>query len=198
MASYPTTVKTYATRNNGDTIQAAHVNELGDEITAIEDGLLNGTAPLNSSRSTVATLSVTGNSTLAAVQAGASTATSLTVTNGAALAGGVTLSGAITTALLSTGDTNNYDPAGSSGVFVIRALANSSNSTISGLVPHGTGRFVLLYNVGTGLLGVKHLGGGSASSNQIYTRSATDTSIATIRSMLLYHDPGGNFWLQVN
>jgi hypothetical protein len=63
MASFPTSVKTYATRNNGDTIQASHVNELGDEITAIEDGYRNATAPLNSSKSTVATLSVAGGST---------------------------------------------------------------------------------------------------------------------------------------
>lgn len=75
MASFPTSVKTFTTRNAGDTIQPAHVNELGDEVTAIEDGLINGTAPIVSSRisapasqitnSTVTNLSVTGQSTLA-------------------------------------------------------------------------------------------------------------------------------------
>jgi hypothetical protein len=63
-ASYPGAVKTFATKNNGDTVQASHIDDLQDEVNAIEAGLLNGTAPLNSSHSTLATLSVTGGSTL--------------------------------------------------------------------------------------------------------------------------------------
>lgn len=65
MASYPTAPKTFTTKNAGDTIQPAHVNDLQDEVNAIEDGLLNAKAPLNSSNSTVANLSVTGKSTMA-------------------------------------------------------------------------------------------------------------------------------------
>ena len=70
MASYPTSVKSFTSRNSGDVIQPAHVNDLQDEVNAIEAGLINGTAPLNSSNSTVvhlsatAGLSVVGNSTL--------------------------------------------------------------------------------------------------------------------------------------
>lgn len=64
-ASYPTAVKTFTTKNAGDTIQPGHLNDLQDEVAAIEGGLLNGTAPLNSSNSTVANLSVAGNSTIA-------------------------------------------------------------------------------------------------------------------------------------
>lgn len=63
MASYPNSVISFATRTNGQTIDASHVNGPQDEITAIEDGLLNATARLNSSNSTVANLSVTGGST---------------------------------------------------------------------------------------------------------------------------------------
>lgn len=47
MASFPTTVKTFASRNNGQTIDAAHVGDLQDEVNAIEDGLLSATAQLN-------------------------------------------------------------------------------------------------------------------------------------------------------
>lgn len=65
MASYPTAVKAFTTRNPGDVIQPAHVNDLQDEVNAIEAGLLNGTANLNSSHTTCATLSVTGGSTFA-------------------------------------------------------------------------------------------------------------------------------------
>jgi len=61
MAQYPGAVKTFTSRNAGDVIQPSHVNDLQDEVNAIEAGLLQGTAPLNSSNSTVANLTVTGN-----------------------------------------------------------------------------------------------------------------------------------------
>jgi hypothetical protein len=64
MASYPGSVKTFTTKNTSDVIQAEHVNSLQDEVNAIEAGLLNGTARLNSSHSTLVALSVTGGSTL--------------------------------------------------------------------------------------------------------------------------------------
>ena len=64
-ASYPTAAKTFTTKNAGDTIQPAHINDIQTEVEAIESGLLNGTAPLNSSKSTVASLSVSGASTFA-------------------------------------------------------------------------------------------------------------------------------------
>ena len=80
-ASYPTSVKIFTTKSAGETIDAAHINDAQDEINAIEAGLLNGTAPLNSSGSTLATLSVTGNSTLVNVFISKSTITDLTATN---------------------------------------------------------------------------------------------------------------------
>ena len=82
-ASYPGAVKTFATRSAGQTIASAHVNDLQDEVTAIEDGLLNGTAPLNSSATSVKSLNVTGGSTLA----------DLTVSSRATLSSLVTLAG---------------------------------------------------------------------------------------------------------
>jgi len=42
MASYPTSVKTFTTRNAGDVIQPSHVNDLQDEVNAVEAGLLTG------------------------------------------------------------------------------------------------------------------------------------------------------------
>ncbi|MEM4360394.1 MAG: discoidin domain-containing protein [Candidatus Bilamarchaeaceae archaeon] len=41
-ASYPNSVKFFTTKVTGQTIEAAHVNEPQDEITAIEQGLLQG------------------------------------------------------------------------------------------------------------------------------------------------------------
>lgn len=42
MASYPSSVKSFTTKNTGDTIAASHVNDVQDEVAAIEDSLLNG------------------------------------------------------------------------------------------------------------------------------------------------------------
>ena len=39
-ASYPTTAKAFTTKATGDTYQAAHINDLQDEVTAIETALL--------------------------------------------------------------------------------------------------------------------------------------------------------------
>ncbi len=64
-ASYPGAVKTSATRSAGQTIDASHINDLQDEVNAIESGLLNGTAPLTSSNAVVNALSVSSNSTFA-------------------------------------------------------------------------------------------------------------------------------------
>jgi hypothetical protein len=64
-ASFPTAVKTFISRNAGDVIQPAHVNDLQDEVAAIEAGYLTGTAPIASSHvSAAAGLSVVGNSTM--------------------------------------------------------------------------------------------------------------------------------------
>jgi hypothetical protein len=65
MASFPTTAKSFASRSNGQTLDAAHVGDLQDEVSAVESGYLGGTARLNSSHSTVVALSVTGGSTFA-------------------------------------------------------------------------------------------------------------------------------------
>lgn len=43
-ASYPSSVKTFATRTNGQTISATWFNDIQLEVTAIEGGLLNGFA----------------------------------------------------------------------------------------------------------------------------------------------------------
>lgn len=95
MASYPNAVKSFTTKNAGDTIQPAHINDLQDEIAALEDGLLNGTAPVNSSRitapaaqisnATISSLTVSVMS-IANLQTTGSTTASLNVTTGSTMA----------------------------------------------------------------------------------------------------------------
>lgn len=67
MANFPNSVTSFSNKQDGigQIIAASHVNTLQDEVAAIEDGYLNGTARLNSSHSTVAALSVSGGSTFA-------------------------------------------------------------------------------------------------------------------------------------
>lgn len=62
-ASYPGAPKTFTARSAGQTIASAIINDLQDEVNAIETGLLTGTAPLTSSNTTVNNLSVLGGST---------------------------------------------------------------------------------------------------------------------------------------
>lgn len=60
MANFPNSVTVYATKNPGDTIPSADWDSFGAEITAIEDGLINGTAPINSSNATFNNVTVNG------------------------------------------------------------------------------------------------------------------------------------------
>lgn len=62
-ASYPSAVKSFANRSPGQTIGSAHINDLQDEVAAIESALVNG--PINLQASTLASLSVAGASTFA-------------------------------------------------------------------------------------------------------------------------------------
>ena len=65
MPNFPASVYNAALKSAGQTIAAAFFNDPDAELNAIEDGYLNGTARLNSSASTVNTLSVSSNSTFA-------------------------------------------------------------------------------------------------------------------------------------
>lgn len=76
MSSFPTTVKTFTTKVAADTIQPAHINDLQDEVAAIESGLINGTTTsLNVGFSTINLAG--GQLTFPAVQAASSGANTL-------------------------------------------------------------------------------------------------------------------------
>lgn len=49
-ASYPTSVKSFTTKSTNDTIEAAHVNDLQDEVNAIEADILTNGITLTSGR----------------------------------------------------------------------------------------------------------------------------------------------------
>lgn len=69
MATFPGAVKAFTTKSDGagNKVFASHVNDLQDEVTAIEDGLRNASAQLNLGASTLAALSVTAGSSFGGV-----------------------------------------------------------------------------------------------------------------------------------
>lgn len=204
-ASYPSAVKSFTSKSAGDTIQPAHVNDLQDEVAAIEGGLLGGTAPLNSSRSTLASLSVTGNSTVAALNAGASTLASLSVTGASTLAslqvanstvgnlvvsGGLSV-GASTFTSLQAGNSTASNVSVSSNCTVAGGLTVTGGSTL-GTVQAGDSTIANLTVSSAATLGTLSAGNSTAenlsvSSNCTVVGGLTVTGGSTVATL-----QGGN------
>lgn len=91
-ASFPTAVKSFTTKASGNTVQGAHVNDLQDEITAIEQDLINGMTRvrLGSSTLTIASDAVTATKSLHAVDTEAAAASDdlSTISAGSGVAAG--------------------------------------------------------------------------------------------------------------
>lgn len=208
MASYPTAVKTFTSKSDGagNRIFASHVNDLQDEVTAIEDGILNGTAPVTCSRVTAATLSVAGNSTVGgtfSVGGAASINGSIVVTGGADVTQGSTFAnhvkvgGAIMgtgarSTTLSTGDSHDIVASAVSFIYIV---TNSSGSTITGFAGEGDGQFISIYNAGpSAVLGLKN-SSGSISSNQM--QLASDTNLAVGAGATFYKSATVGKWVRV-
>lgn len=85
-ASYPTSVKSFSTKNPGDTIQSAHIDDLQDEVTAIEQDLITG-LPVTRGGTGNTTLTANrvllGNGASAIAAAGAGTSGQVLTSNGA-------------------------------------------------------------------------------------------------------------------
>jgi hypothetical protein len=192
-ANYPTSVPSFTNKSAGQVIGSAHINQLQDEVAAIGGGLLQGTAPLNSSNSTMVNLSVSGNSSFSGnVALGGN----LSLTGNLVAATGLSFTGTIAPAALSSGDTIDYAPTGLSSCFAIRLTGAAGGSTLTGMVAQ-SGGLRLLINAGATTIGIKN-NAGSAAANQIITQSASDTSLAaTFGSMLLWHDAINNRWRQI-
>ena len=89
MASYPTSVKSFTTKNNGpgNTIDASHINDLQSEVTAIETDLIAG-LPVGRGGIGVTTLTafgvLIGNGSSGVTATAAGTAGQVLVSNGGA------------------------------------------------------------------------------------------------------------------
>lgn len=193
MPSYPDAVKSFTTKNAGDFVNASHMNDVQDEVNAVEAGLLNGTARLNSSRSTLATLSVSGASTFAVrpitpppafalvftastYAAGSSQFSTIAWTQIASTLGDITASTVTTPERLTPGSTGLYLATAQIGIASPSSLVNairildSSNAAIANMrVSNSTDLTQLLatgmkyFDSTGGYLTVQFVGDGASS-----------------------------------
>jgi hypothetical protein len=166
MANYPTSVPSFSNKSAGQTIAASHVNDLQDEVVAIGSGLLQGTAPLASSNSTVARLSVLGNSTLA---------------------GGLTMSGS-TGVSMSSGNTTSVSLA--STAFVLNLAVPAGGSTLNGIAGGAVGRLVFVHNSGPGT--VVLIGEAADAASSATRHFLTGSTLVGGYSALVWHT--GSRW----
>jgi hypothetical protein len=194
MATYPGGVKTFTTKtDNIDTVSASHVNDLQDEVNAIEDGLLNGSAQLSCSNATAKALSVTGGSTLQDA-----TVNTLQVSSVSTFAGQVTFgSEMIWTVVQSTvsGQVNNWNPAGLSSATIIEVTADSTLSTITGITPRSGGRPLILTFRSTGITFAHDNAGSSADARLFVTLAGGNYLVASsIDSLWFYYSTQVSRW----
>lgn len=194
-ASYPTSVKVFTSRNAGDVIQPAHVNDLQDEVNAIEAGLLNGTAGLNSSRSTVATLSVLGNSTIngnfqvsgvSAFTGNMTVTAQMSVSGALSAAAGFSIGAVQTVNPASTGNTNDLAVSSLTGILRLNV---TGDSTLTGLsMGARDGQLLLISNVGGGSLKISHQDAASLSSNRFICPNSATLTVRTNGAIWTWYD----------
>lgn len=147
MANFPGAVTSFSAKNAGDTIQPSHINTLQDEVNAIEDGYINGTAPLNSSKSTIAALVVTGGSTLA----------TLNVSGVSTFTGTVTFSSQFTAPLMPRCHAYASSTQTISSASTAALVLNTEEYDVGGL--HSTASNPSRMTIPTGSSGVYHIYG---------------------------------------
>ena len=184
-ASYPTSVKTFTTRSVGQTIQPSHLNDLQDEITAIEAGLVGGAAPLNSSNSTLANLSVIGGSTLATLQVNGNSTIAGTLTVTTIISTSIGASAVTSAVRVYSSGVTQYANASSYTRLAMDVkeydLASEYDSTTYLFTPKSSGYYSITARCRdlTGAIGMVHLGlfvndtlvcngVGSAGAGQVY------------------------------
>lgn len=171
-ASYPSGVKSFTTKTDGagQTIFAAHINEIQDEIVAIEGALLNGFAHgLKPSGDAVSDLGTSGLHWR-----------DLFVSRNATFGGSVTATGGVfggVQQVVSLTGTNN-DLALTAGVSVLR-LTNATLLTLTGFVAGTDGQRLIVRSEGAGQVDFAHQNAGSAAGARLINFATSgNTSLA--------------------
>jgi hypothetical protein len=105
---------------------------------------------------------------------------------------GVSLTGIVTPAAISASQ-DDYNPTGLSTANTLRlATNNTTQRNITGLTAMGTGRFLLVHNVGPGPIAFIDEGGTSAAANRF--SMAGDMILLPDSSMILQYDGTSSRW----
>lgn len=136
-ASYPTSSKTFVTRQTGDTIEASHVNDLQLEVSAIESDLLNAspTFLVTVTSGVNASALSTGTVPLARLTSANTTANGVVDTTTQTFAGNKTFqnTASFSNTVSITGSANALSTLGVTGTFTTLGLSTlTGNVTLSG------------------------------------------------------------------
>lgn len=176
---YPNSIFSFTTKSAGQTIQSATINDLQNEVAAIETALVTG--PITLPASTVASLSVTGGSTLAGV---------------VQLGAGMRVN--VSTHSLSGGSTDFNDLALSTASYMIHLVPNSTSVRISGIAGGAHGRVLWLVNdTPVGNVTLVHNTSSSALGNRFAFSGGASITIGALGTQKLVYSTAssqGSFW----
>lgn len=105
----------------------------------------------------------------------------------------------MTPAALPSGSTHNYDPVDATTgrsftLFdIVRQATNAAGSTITGLAARA-GDFLILENLGTGVLTLAHESSSSTAANRFTLPNASNLAVAAGASVMLFYDTGTTRW----
>ena len=178
-ASFPSSLKSFVTREIGDTIAASHINDLQLEVAAIESDLLNATPTFLSTVTSGinATALSVGTVPLARLASANTTANGIVDTTTQSFAGGKTFSGVMTI----TGAATLSNTLGVTGATTLsNTLAVTGATTLSSTVATGALTVTGAATVST-TLGVT---GATTLSSTVATGALTVTGAATVSTTL--------------
>lgn len=197
-ASYPSSAKTFTTKSDGagNTILAAHINDVQVEITAIEQDLLAG-LPVARGGTGNTTLTANrvllGNGTSAVAVAGAGTTGQVLTSNGAS-APTFQSPGFTEETTTATGAQNNFDL--DTGRLILRCTGAApvfSGFTVGGSAP-SAGDVAILECLGSTSLRVTHQDTNSTEANRIICPSSNGLIVGVGGRLLLAYDGTTDRW----
>jgi hypothetical protein len=189
-ASYPTSAKTFTTKATNDSIEASHVNDLQDEVTAVETALID-------------TLQHGLKFTDATYDIGASGATrprDLFLSRNLVVGGTIAPVGALTVGdlrgteetITATGTVN--DQALGAATTILRCN-NASLLTLTGFTGGAAGRLLIVYKAGAGLVEFDHQTGSAAANQLVNFATVGNTPLSTNGYAMYRYDGTLSRWV---
>lgn len=193
MATFPTGVKAFTTKNTGDFIQAATDNEEQEEITAIEQALLS------SGFTSTATVTFGNMTVTSTISVGTITATNATISaltlgtvDTIALTGLERHTGIVTPAAL-TANQNNYNPTGIATARILRMTSDASR-TVTGIAAQNNGQRLLIQNCGGFDIVLAHSSASSDAANRIICPGLANLTINAGDGVEIWYDGTSSQW----